>query len=183
MPVNSSTLNKVVAKFKNDLKYRQTYRNPQKNAGLLSRKVETISEERPVTQPSFVVAVDFDGTCVTHEFPKVGKDCPHAVDVLKEMVAAGAGIVLFTMRHGQYLDQAVSWFAERDIPLYGVQTNPTQARWTGSNKCYANVYIDDAALGCPLTQDESISKRPFVDWLEVDKLLRKHDWFMESIVS
>ena len=33
------------------------------------------------------ICVDFDGTCVTHEFPKVGKDIG-AVPVLKKLVDA-----------------------------------------------------------------------------------------------
>ena len=132
-------------------------------------------------QPKFVVAIDFDGTCVTHEFPKIGEDCPHAVEILNKIVAHGAGLVLFTMRHGEYLDAAVAWFAERGIPLYGIQTNPTQASWTGSSKCYAHLYIDDAALGCPLIYNKDFTKRPYVDWLAVDKLLQKHKWYVDPI--
>ena len=44
-----------------------------------------------------VIAVDFDGTCVTHEFPKVGKDIG-AVPVLKKLVEKGHKIILYTMR-------------------------------------------------------------------------------------
>ena len=29
-----------------------------------------------------IIAVDFDGTIVTHEYPKIGKDIPFAIDVL-----------------------------------------------------------------------------------------------------
>lgn len=32
-----------------------------------------------------VIAVDFDGTCVTHEFPKIGKDIG-AIPVLRKLV-------------------------------------------------------------------------------------------------
>lgn len=38
-----------------------------------------------------IIAVDFDGTCVTHEFPEVGKDIG-AVPVLKELVEKGMQI-------------------------------------------------------------------------------------------
>lgn len=44
-----------------------------------------------------IIAVDFDGTCVTHEFPEVGKDIG-AVPVLKELVKKGHKIILYTMR-------------------------------------------------------------------------------------
>jgi hypothetical protein len=47
---------------------------------------------------NLVVAVDFDGTCVTHEFPKIGKEIPNCINVLKRLQSEGAKIVLNTMR-------------------------------------------------------------------------------------
>jgi hypothetical protein len=126
-----------------------------------------------------VIAVDFDGTCVTHEYPKIGKDIG-SVPVLKELVENGHQLILYTMRcdsgvkKGKFtsgLTDAINWFKENDIPLYGIQYNPTQKDWTQSNKCYAQLYIDDAALGCPLIFDENISKKPFVDWEAVKNIL------------
>ena len=123
-----------------------------------------------------VIAVDFDGTCVTHEYPIVGKNIG-AAPVLRKIVENGHQLILWTMRcdfgklpiigaeneieDGNFLQQAVNWFKE----------NPTQKQWTNSKKCYAQMYIDDAALGCPLKYDKSISNRPFVDWIEIEKLL------------
>ena len=108
------------------------------------------------------IAVDFDGTCVHHKYPKVGEDVPHAVPVLQELVRRGAQLILWTMRSGDTLDDAVEWFASRDIPLHGIQRNPTQDRWTSSPKAYAQLYIDDAAFGCPLLGDHP--RRMVVDW-------------------
>ena len=65
---------------------------------------------------------------------------------------------------GNYLDGAVSWFIDNQIPLYGIQKNPTQTTWTTSPKAYGQKIIDDAALGCPLKFDTEISNRPFVCW-------------------
>lgn len=129
-----------------------------------------------------IIAVDFDGTCVTHDFPKVGKDIG-AVPVLKELVKAGHKLILFTMRsdgrdatiarngkpmeNPNPLTDAVNWFMDNNIDLYGIQRNPDQDSWTQSPKAYAHIYIDDAALGCPLKEDKSLSDRPFVDWGEV----------------
>ena len=137
-----------------------------------------------------VIAIDFDGTCVTHEFPRVGKEIG-AKEVLKELIDKNHQLILFTMRSdvknpsvayenfdivlesGNYLTDALNWFKENEIPLFGIQTNPHQHTWTNSPKAYAQLYIDDAALGCPLIQDYSISKRPFVDWTEIRKMLVK----------
>lgn len=135
------------------------------------------------------INVDFDGTCVSHEFPKVGNDIG-AVKVLKRLVENGHKLILFTMRSdkkdrkpsvdpnitnvdGQFLTDSINWFKENDIPLYGIQTNPDQKLWTDSPKSYAELMLDDTALGIPLKWDLSISKRPFVDWIMVEVLLER----------
>ena len=117
------------------------------------------------------IAVDFDGTCVTHEYPKVGKDIG-AVPVLKKLTDSGHKIILNTMRSGKELAAAIKWFIDNDIPLFGANENPTQKSWTTSPKVHANLYIDDAAIGCPLIFDHAISSRPFVNWVMVEKILK-----------
>ena len=122
-----------------------------------------------------IIAVDFDGTCVTHEFPDVGRSIG-AEPVLKRLVESGAKLILWTMRSDtkerNHLSEAVGWFKFNGIPLYGIQRNPTQDSWTSSPKAYAQLYIDDAALGCPLKQGEP-GERPFVDWEQVEEMLFK----------
>jgi hypothetical protein len=134
---------------------------------------------------SITINIDFDGTVVTHEFPIVGKDIG-AQKVLKKLVEKGHKLILFTMRDdtpdtmdeyyqikqgNRYLTDAINWFKNNNIPLYGIQSNPTQLQWTTSPKSYAELLIDDTALGCPLIFDSNISNRPFVNWEEVEKLL------------
>lgn len=137
-----------------------------------------------------IIVVDFDGTCVTHEFPKIGREIG-AVPILRKLVAHGHQLILFTMRsdivnpHGEdnelhlksgnYLTEAVKWFKKHEIPLYGIQTNPTQHTWTTSPKAYGQLFIDDAALGCPLVY--SAGERPYVDWYEVDKYLKERGFY------
>ena len=133
-----------------------------------------------------IIAVDFDGTCVTHDFPAVGKEIG-AAKVLKRLTDDGAQLILWTMRsdnrpatharNGDPLENpnpltdAVAWFEGHEIPLFGTQRNPTQDSWTSSPKAYAKLYIDDAALGCPLTMNLALSERPFVDWEAVETML------------
>ena len=109
------------------------------------------------------IAVDFDGTCVTHDYPRIGKDIG-ATKVLKRLVKAGHKLILNTMRSGKELQDAIHWFNKNGIELYGVNENPTQKRWTTSPKVYAHMYIDDAAFGCPIRNVPDFSDRPFVDW-------------------
>ena len=116
-----------------------------------------------------VIAIDFDGTCVTHEYPYIGSDIG-AVPVLKELTDAGYRLILNTMRSGKSEKEAVAWFKQNDIPLFGVNKNPEQRSWTSSPKVYANLYIDDSALGIPLTTSD-LSIRPFVDWVRIREWL------------
>lgn len=133
------------------------------------------------------INIDFDGTCVTHDFPRVGKSIG-AEKVLKALTDKGHNLILFTMRAdrevggetgdkdiqdvtGMFLQDAINWFKNNDIPLYGIQCDPNQHKWTTSPKSYAWKMIDDSAIGCPLISDEIVSPRPFVDWLAVEKIL------------
>jgi hypothetical protein len=118
-----------------------------------------------------IINVDFDGTCITHEYPRVGKDIG-AVPVLKRLVENGHQLILFTMRgDNSYLKEAVDWFKLNDIPLYGINTNPTQLGWTNSPKSHADFIIDDTALGTPLLFNWGLSTHPYVDWVKMEQLL------------
>ena len=119
-----------------------------------------------------IIAIDFDGTCVTHDFPKIGQDIG-AAPILKKLVENGHKLILWTMRSGKGEKEAELWFRDNNIPLWSIGFNPEQKSWTVSNKAYAQLYIDDAALGCPLIFDENVSDRPFVDWYKVEKLLKQ----------
>jgi len=120
-----------------------------------------------------VIAVDFDGTCVTYEFPNIGKDIG-AVPILKELIKKGHKLILYTMRSGDLLEEAVNWFAYNGIELYGVNKNPEQYKWTSSPKVFASIYIDDEALGVPLKLDEDGTiSRPYVDWNRLRELLKR----------
>ena len=116
------------------------------------------------------IAIDFDGTCVTHDYPRLGKEIG-ATEVLKRLVEAGHKLILNTMRSDKELQDAVNWFKKNGIELYGVNENPTQKRWTNSPKVYAHMYIDDAAFGCPLINAPELSNRQFVDWDSVGRKL------------
>lgn len=134
------------------------------------------------------INIDFDGTCVAHDFPRIGKSIG-AEKVLKELTDKGHNLILFTMRSdrdnladtgdseiqdvtGQFLQEAINWFKDNDIPLYGIQCDPNQRNWTTSPKSYAPLMIDDSALGCPLKYDKSVSDRPFADWYLIRNLLQ-----------
>lgn len=116
-----------------------------------------------------IIAVDFDGTCVKHKYPLIGSDIG-AQKTLMKLVNSGHQLILYTMRSGDELQEAINWFRKNKITLFSVNTNPSQKTWTTSPKCYAQLYIDDAALGIPLKRDSN-DERPYVDWNAVEELL------------
>ena len=116
-----------------------------------------------------IIALDFDGTVVTHAYPEVGEDIG-AVAVLKELVAQEDKLILWTMRSSTLLEDAVAWFKKHDIPLWGINENPSQKEWTESPKLHADLLIDDSALGCPTCFLDG-ERRPAADWRRIRELL------------
>ena len=136
-----------------------------------------------MTRYKSYIVLDFDGTVVKHRYPAVGGDIG-AVPVLERLVRNGHKLLLNTMRGRNSegvdtLQPAIDWFAARNIPLYGVNENPSQKEWTSSPKVYGHIYIDDAALGSPLKQDVEtlpgdFPAPPYVDWGLAAVLLYHH---------
>jgi len=116
------------------------------------------------------VAIDFDGTIVKHEYPKIGADID-AVFWLKQAVDLGAKLILHTMRSGEELEDAQAWLEEKGVELYALNSNPTQKHWTQSPKIYAHIYVDDAAIGIPLAAPAFDGERPFVNWILAGPML------------
>lgn len=111
-----------------------------------------------------IIGVDFDGTVVEHDHPRIGAPVPGAIETLRHLVARGHRLILWTMRSGNSLDEAVAYMEAVGVDLWGVNTNPQQD-WTDSPKAFCNIYIDDAAFGCPLLRP--IGRRPYVNWSAV----------------
>jgi len=133
-----------------------------------------------------IINLDADGTLFTHDFPRIGKDIG-AIPVLRKLIANKHKFILFTMRaevmseNGNLLQDAVDWFKQNDIPLYGIQKNPTQHNWTTSPKSHADLIIDDSALGCPLILNLMISERPYADWTMIEKMLIARGFIAEYV--
>ncbi len=146
------------------------------------------------------IAIDFDGTCITNDFPEKGKDIG-AVPVLKKMLEAGHNLILYTCRQdhledryiklneeedslflpgANHLTEAVEWFNNNNIPLVGVNYNPDEFEYE-TNKPYFDLLIDDKALGIPTTTITIVgdtivsSKNPFVEWQAVELMLMNRE--------
>ena len=66
------------------------------------------------------IAVDFDGTIVTHEYPKIGTEIPFAIDTLKMLIKDRHRLILWSVREGQLLQEAVDWCKERGVEFWAV---------------------------------------------------------------
>lgn len=121
------------------------------------------------TKECYVIAIDFDGTIVSHEYPDIGTPIPYAKEVINFLTNNGHQCFLFTMRDGKELHAAKEYCQSSGIPLVGYNESPDQ--FSTSPKQYGTFYIDDAAVGCPLGYDKTISNRPYVNWYDVAIIL------------
>lgn len=122
------------------------------------------------------IAIDFDGTCVYHRYPLVGESLPRAVETLKELLAEGHQLILYTMRSddphsvlagteyedkADFLTDALNWFKDNNIPV---------DIHTGWHKPTVDLFIDDLALGAPMMLQTF--DKPFMDWNRARRLLQ-----------
>ena len=97
-----------------------------------------------------IIAVDFDGTIVTHEYPRIGKERPFAIATLKKLQEEGHHqLILWTVREGQLLQEAVDFCKERGLEFYAVNSNyPEEVpEHFAPRKLTADLWIDDRNLG------------------------------------
>ena len=99
------------------------------------------------------IAVDFDGTIVENCFPEIGEERPFAVDVLKKFQKEQHHVlILWTVRNGEYLDEALKWCEERGLVFDAVNTHCFEEGEPDSSayfscKVNAHLFIDDRNLG------------------------------------
>lgn len=118
-----------------------------------------------------IVAIDFDGTVVKHAYPAIGEPVPGAIEGIRELQERAVRWILWTMRSGPELAEALAYLRSNGCEPWGVNENPEQRAWSASPKAYAAYYVDDAAIGCPLVFHGTL--RPWVDWERVTPILRK----------
>ena len=98
------------------------------------------------------IAVDFDGTIVEHRYPEIGQELPFATDTLKMLIKDRHKLILWTVRTGKLLDEAVEWCRERGVEFYATnkdypeekqENNPHYSRKLNS----IDYFIDDRNIG------------------------------------
>ena len=98
------------------------------------------------------IAVDFDGTIVEHRYPEIGEELPFAIDTLKMLIAERHKLILWTVREGKLLEDAVNWCRERGVEFYAVNREyPEETVHNNqhfSRKLSAvDIWIDDRNVG------------------------------------
>ncbi len=97
-----------------------------------------------------IIAVDFDGTIVEHRYPEIGREIPFATATLKMLIEQRHRLLLWTVRRGDLLQEAVDWCKERGVEFYAVNKNyPEEEVDNGGGYCKldAELFIDDRNLG------------------------------------
>ncbi len=102
-----------------------------------------------IDEKSKVIAVDFDGTIVEHNFPEIGREMLFAFDTLKALQKKGHRIILWTFRTGKFLDEAVAYCHRHGMDFYAVNKSFPEEELSGDNprKIQADLFIDDRNLG------------------------------------
>jgi hydroxymethylpyrimidine pyrophosphatase-like HAD family hydrolase len=110
------------------------------------------------------LAIDFDGTIVEHEYPRIGKELTFAFSTLKELQKQGHKLILWTYRAGKELDDAVEFCRKNGVEFYAINKNYPEEKFdeTISRKILADVYIDDRNVG------------GFLGWSKIWQVLNPH---------
>lgn len=95
-----------------------------------------------------IIAVDFDGTVVEHEYPKIGRPIPFAIETLLQLQEEGHRLIMWSVRNGSLLQEAVDYCESKGLKFYAANKNhPDEDPATASRKLDADLFIDDRNLG------------------------------------
>ena len=123
-----------------------------------------------------IIAVDFDGTIVEHRYPEIGKELPFAIDTLKMLIADRHRLILWSVREGKLLDDAVNWCRERGVEFYAVNKDYPEERGTENNNFYSrklkvDMFIDDRNIG------------GLPDWGTIYRMITEHKTYYDIMME
>lgn len=115
-----------------------------------------------------VIAVDFDGTIVEHKYPKIGEEIPFATQTLQMLIKDGHRLILWSVREGALLQEAVDWCHQRGVDFWAVNRDYPEENGAESNnhfsrKLKADLFIDDRNIG------------GLPDWGQIYQMIKKHE--------
>lgn len=97
------------------------------------------------------IGIDFDGTIVEHRYPEIGKERPFATATLRKLIEDGHKLILWSVREGALLEEAVEWCRKRGVVFYAVnrdydEDDPEHNK-NYSRKLKVQLFIDDRNIG------------------------------------
>lgn len=115
------------------------------------------------------IAVDFDGTIVEERYPGIGAERPFATETLKMLIRDQHRLILWTVREGKLLEEAVNWCKERGVEFFAVNKDYPEEKeeWNEhfSRKIKADLWIDDRNIG------------GLPDWGQIYQMIsQRRDW-------
>lgn len=119
------------------------------------------------------IAVDFDGTIVEDRYPEIGQERPFATDTLRMLIKDHHRLILWSVREGETLQQAVDWCHERGVDFWAVNRDYPEEEIHNNNhfsrKIKADYFIDDRGIaGLP-------------DWGQVYQIIKHHRSYVDLI--
>ena len=111
------------------------------------------------------IAIDFDGTIVEDAYPKIGKPKPFAFETLRMLDQKGHKLILWTVRTGKTLAEAVEFCRKNGIEFYAINNEFMEEKYSGksSRKINADIFVDDRNIG------------GFIGWGQVYQLIEGND--------
>lgn len=120
------------------------------------------------------IAVDFDGTIVEHRYPEIGREIPFATETLKMLAKEGHRLILWSVREGQLLDEAVAWCREHGLEFYAVNKDypeETTLHDNFSRKLKVDLFIDDRNIG------------GLPDWGVIYQMIKEHKSYSQILLE
>lgn len=101
-----------------------------------------------ISSKKLIIAIDFDGTIVEDQYPKIGNPMVFAFETLKKLEEDGHRLILWTYRSGRKLKEAVEFCKKNGVEFYAVNESYDKEELDGiSRKINADIFIDDRNIG------------------------------------
>lgn len=119
------------------------------------------------------IAVDFDGTIVEHRYPEIGKELPFATETLRTLIKEHHRLILWSVREGRLLQDAIDWCHERGVDFWAVNRDYPEEEENKNNhfsrKIKADYFIDDRNIG------------GLPDWGQIYRMISEHKTYTQII--
>lgn len=118
------------------------------------------------------IAIDFDGTIVEHRYPEIGAEIPFAIETLKMLIKERHRLILWSVREGELLEEAVEYCRQRGVEFYAVNKDYPEEKKTDkgyTRKLKVDMFIDDRNLG------------GLPDWGTIYRMIKEEKSYMDIV--